>query len=1090
VEDLTEVTIIPDGLRQPLAVDVPMGGQALIVAELRLAPRATSTSTQICADLAEALGVWHGPGVIVVAGGLFAVAEEIGGAGAAEEADPTPALSAHPRLVEALVRFTREPGRRVVVIPGSSDSWLAWSTEAGEVLTRRLGAEVALAVDLRVHTASGLRRVRVESGTRFDPLARRVDPVNPRETPFSYHLLTEVLPAMQAQDGAGGGRRPWLAGLQQLDDPAAFPRFLASRLAYRKLGRRSWLLAVPVILALLLRLPLTFLRTAKGYLSGPGRVGLSISVALVELALLIILAAFSFRSAWSALAGVTLGQAERDPNEEARAAARDLVTAGFTGLVTAHTCRPEVAALGNGFYANPGCGTDVVSEEAARLPGLGLPSPFLAYRQVGWLELEAGSDLQVRLRHTRQALPGASLLERALTVPGPLRATPPGRRSASRVSAAPSAGARSLLRWPRARRPGAWRASAGPAGRPGAPELVASWPATDSWPPMPSLQLSRRRVRRVGAVVVALAGLLSLISALSDQLADHLAFVRNVLPLAVPETAASLAALAGIGLLMAARSVLRGQRRAYRVCLSILLLVTALHLIHNIDLLQAVVAAVVAGYLWLNRQAFQAGSDAASLPRGLLTWAGAIGVVLVCGTLALETSSWWTVSRRHLPGRISFGHALEATAARLIGLHAVALPRRLEEFFYPAMLTVGIGLGVVLAAMVFRPVVMHRPRAHADAALPRARQIVRAYGSGTLDYFALRSDKQFFFWGDTLVAFAVHSGVCVVSPDPIGPRSERESAWAAFRSYVDDHGWVLAGLGAGEEWLPIYRASGMHDLYVGDEAVVRVDRFTLEGGKFKGLRQAVNRVAKYGYTISFHDPAHLDPHLADQLRQVMTKSRRGDVERGFSMTLGRVFEPEDADMLLAVVHGPGDDGPPVAFCQYVPAPGIDGYSLDLMRRDAGEHPNGITDFAVVETIKYLKAQGKHGLGLNFATMRAVLAGEGHGGVKQRVQAWMLRRMGGSMQIESLWKFNAKFEPDWQPRYAIYDSPEHAVTSALAIAKAESFWELPLIGRFLVPTTETPGTPAPSPGPDAGRPEGDSAPAPTAPVAQRAPGERV
>ena len=338
-----------------------------------------------------------------------------------------------------------------------------------------------------------------------------------------------------------------------------------------------------------------------------------------------------------------------------------------------------------------------------------------------------------------------------------------------------------------------------------------------------------------------------------------------------------------------------------------------------------------------------------------------------------------------------------------------------------------------------------------DSGLAHARAIVARHGAGTLDYFALRPDKQFFFSGDTVVAHAVYGGVCLVSPDPIGPSAEREEAWRAFRRYVDEHGWTLGGLGAGEEWLPIYRATGMHDLYVGDEAVVRVGRFRLEGGRFKGLRQAVNRVAKYGYRISFHDPSQLDPALRASLERVMTKSRRGDVERGFSMTLGRAFDPDDAGLLLAVVHGSlprrqrwrrprpaasaatgvrrGEDhhdelGPPVAFCQYVPAPGIGGFSLDLMRRDNGEHPNGLMDFAVVETIKELRARGCDGLGLNFATMRAVLAGEAGEGLTQRVQSWALRRMGDSMQIESLWRFNAKFDPDWQPRYAIYDAPEN------------------------------------------------------------------
>jgi hypothetical protein len=55
-----------------------------------------------------------------------------------------------------------------------------------------------------------------------------------------------------------------------------------------------------------------------------------------------------------------------------------------------------------------------------------------------------------------------------------------------------------------------------------------------------------------------------------------------------------------------------------------------------------------------------------------------------------------------------------------------------------------------------------------------------------------------------------------------------------------------------------------------------------------------------------------------------------------------------------------------------------------------------------------------------------------------------------MQIESLWKYNAKFDPDWRPRYAVYDAAGSFLPSAIAVAKAESFWELPLIGRFFTP----------------------------------------
>ena len=70
----------------------------------------------------------------------------------------------------------------------------------------------------------------------------------------------------------------------------------------------------------------------------------------------------------------------------------------------------------------------------------------------------------------------------------------------------------------------------------------------------------------------------------------------------------------------------------------------------------------------------------------------------------------------------------------------------------------------------------------------------------------------------------------------------------------------------------------------------------------------------------------------------------------------------------------------------------------------------------------------------------------------------LRKLSGSIQIESLWHYNAKFAPEWQARYAVYDAAEHIVPAALAVAKAESWWELPVIGRFMMPRAPGPSVP--------------------------------
>ena len=582
------------------------------------------------------------------------------------------------------------------------------------------------------------------------------------------------------------------------------------------------------------------------------------------------------------------------------------------------------------------------------------------------------------------------------------------------------------------------------------PSLVASYPMGDSWPPAPDLHQAHRRTRRVrrwASAGILLAGIIDLLDAVTPPLRGRLHLVLEFLPIRASEAAGALIAIAGLALLALGRGILRGQRRAWRVAVVLLSGTIVLHLVAGADFEESLMAIAVLVLLLTNRRDFQAASDQSSLRSALI----ALGVAVIGITLLTTASIELFIHiGRHHQSHIPWWTAWWAVTERLVGIQTVPLPHRADRFLAPSLLAIGITLVAITLFLLSRPVVDRRLTS-GRAAEFRARDIVRRHGISTLDYFALRSDKKWFFHRDSLVAYAVYGGVCLISPDPIGPRNEREQVWGAFRRFADSHGWVTSVMGAGEDWLSIYRDSGMHNIYLGDEALVMVQSFTLSGGGMKGLRQAHNRIAKHGYTATFHDPAHLDPELSKELTALMSMSRQGEHERGFSMMLGRVFDPRDTDLLLTVVRGP--DRAPAAMCQFVPAPGINGYSLDLMRRDPGEHPNGLLDFALCSTIEHLRAGGYKGLSLNFATMRSTLSGEKGDGTVQRAERWFLKRLSNFAQIESLWRFNAKYEPEWLPRYVVFDTAEHLVPVVMAILRAESVWEIPVLGKLLAAGAE-------------------------------------
>ncbi|MDO5745598.1 MAG: phosphatidylglycerol lysyltransferase domain-containing protein, partial [Micrococcaceae bacterium] len=159
-----------------------------------------------------------------------------------------------------------------------------------------------------------------------------------------------------------------------------------------------------------------------------------------------------------------------------------------------------------------------------------------------------------------------------------------------------------------------------------------------------------------------------------------------------------------------------------------------------------------------------------------------------------------------------------------------------------------------------------------------------------------------------------------------------------------------------------------------------------------------------------------------------------------------LFDPEDSGLMLTVARDGA--GAIQAFIQWVPASAIDGWSLDVMRRStAPDLPNGIMDFLITETIHHVAATGGRGLGLNFAMLRRLVASEPEGRLAKASQS-VLQRASQRTQMESLYKFNAKYHPQWVPRYVVLGALEELATQGFVIATAEGITEIPVIGRFM------------------------------------------
>lgn len=143
--------------------------------------------------------------------------------------------------------------------------------------------------------------------------------------------------------------------------------------------------------------------------------------------------------------------------------------------------------------------------------------------------------------------------------------------------------------------------------------------------------------------------------------------------------------------------------------------------------------------------------------------------------------------------------------------------------------------------------------------------------------------------------------------------------------------------------------------------------------------------------------------------------------------------------------------------------GPDGLSLDLMSRDRSAE-NGLNEFLITELVAAATTLDVTRISLNFAVFRSTLErGERLGaGPVTRLWSGVLIWASRWWQIDSLYHFNAKFQPEWYPRYVCFPTGRELPRIAVAALEAEAFLALPRPFRPKAIATEGNISPRPRP----------------------------
>ncbi|MER5646905.1 phosphatidylglycerol lysyltransferase domain-containing protein [Streptosporangium sp. NPDC002524] len=591
--------------------------------------------------------------------------------------------------------------------------------------------------------------------------------------------------------------------------------------------------------------------------------------------------------------------------------------------------------------------------------------------------------------------------------------------------------------------------------------------------------------------------------------------ITGFLPGTFTSLAQAVSLVLGILTVMLAHGLRRRKKRAWRAVMVLLPLSVVMELLHAHRPFTAVVSVLVVVLLVIDRREFNALSDPRTRWRALWN-------LLVLGVLDIVIG-WVVVNAhpRYIVGAPGAGERLQHVLLGLVGVEGPVAysSERTADLVYYSLLGLGALTAVTTLYLVLRP---DRPVAELDPEQERTvRELLARHGArDSLGYFALRRDKSVVFspTGKAVIAYRVVSGVMLASGDPIGDVEAWPGAIKRFMEEAERHAWVPAVIGCSETGGEVWTREGrLSALEIGDEAVIDVAAFTLEGRTMRNVRQMVNRVERAGYTCLVRRVGDLTEAEKDRIRHAADSWRGTDTERGFSMALGRFGDPADAGCVVVTAHGhtgntsknapentsknaskaestskaegaseAGDtskaggtskasivegakdresardrEGPVSdegavdggtgtgedirAVLHFVPW-GTDGISLDLMRRDHEADP-GLNDLLIVKALQAAPALGVSMVSLNFAMFRAALARGERLGAGPILRVWygVLVFLSRWFQIESLYRFNAKFQPLWKPRFLVYPAARDLPRIGVSALQAEAFISLFLPG---------------------------------------------
>ncbi|WP_428329509.1 phosphatidylglycerol lysyltransferase domain-containing protein [Mucilaginibacter sp.] len=519
-------------------------------------------------------------------------------------------------------------------------------------------------------------------------------------------------------------------------------------------------------------------------------------------------------------------------------------------------------------------------------------------------------------------------------------------------------------------------------------------------------------LRVIPALMLLGLGLINIISVLTPSLGYRVRLLKTFLPDGTISVSNYLVLIIGLLLIITSTFLFKGLKNAWRFAMLLCVLSLIGNITKAIDYEEGLLALIVLLVLWFTKKQYYIKHNIRLQTIGIET-----SLLIFSGIIIYGVTGFYFLDKRHFGIDFHFLDSVKHTFYNFILLDVKDLTPRTKfasVFLNTIRISGTLSVGLVFFTLL-KPYFISINHDKED--FIKAGDLIKKLGSSPVDYFKTYEDKLLYFGKrrEGLISYRMAGSFAVVLEQPVCANRQDEMALLEeFEEFCMESGLRSAYYRVEEESLHLFQLLGKKSLIIGQEAIIDLEKFSLEGKNKKSMRNGLNSLQKNGFkTNIYHAP--IKDGLLQKLEYVSNDWLKSTNREEIVFTQGMFDWEKLKNQTIITVEN--EDEQVFGFLNIIPDFAPDEATYDLIRKSS-EAPGGVNDALIVALINYCKLNNYKYLNLGLAPLSGIDQAKD---LPEKTLKFAYEKLQQFRHYRGLRDFKEKFLPAWQNKYLIYEN---------------------------------------------------------------------